>query len=355
MKRLLNSVLLMTGACISFSMAAAQSSIPDSNNLVALLAEVQATNGFSGDTLKPWHLKANYELYDATDKIIGKGVFEEWWGAQNQWRRSYTGNHYTGTEYRLPSGYAYEGGPAVAYVADMGTADEAVRETHTPWPEALIAEKLLYPINYRPLNPLAIESDSWHMHFVRPLAASESLTCLDPLSYASHREEYYCFTSGGHQLRQSRVHFVTTNYNQTGIFQNRFVGFDTDISINDHDLLKVHVVSLDELPSIGDVFPPNMQTVAPPATCLGATTFVSEWNYPANAKEKHLQGVVVLVGVIETDGNLGSVRIVESPDPSMTSWALSKVRRWGVLQPALLNGEPIPCRFGTMFDFQLRK
>src|ERR1700722_14131944 len=98
-----NFVLLMTAACISVSTAGAQAD----RDLLAQLAQVQATNGFSGDSLKPWHLKANYELYDAANKFVARGVFEEWWLSQDHWRRSYTSSNYTGTEYRLPSGYAY--------------------------------------------------------------------------------------------------------------------------------------------------------------------------------------------------------------------------------------------------------
>lgn len=345
--------MLMTAACISVSAAGAQSANPDANNPLALLAQVQATNGFSGDSLKPWHLKANYELSDATNKIVATGVFEEWWLSQDHWRRSYTGSHYTGTEYRLPSGYAYAGDPVIAYDADQGTAEEGVRNARAPWPEALIAEKILYPVNYWPLTSQAKGSESWPMHFVRPVAAPQSLSCLSPLSEDSLLEEYYCYTDGKPELRQSLVHFVTTTYTQTSIFQDRIIGRELEISINDHDLLKVHVITLDELPSTGDdVFPAELATGPPPAACFGSTTFLSEQNYPSLAKAKQIQGVVVLVGVIDAEGRLGSVKAIESPDSSMSNLALAHIRTWGPFKPALLNGKPVPCVYSTMFDFQ---
>jgi Gram-negative bacterial TonB protein C-terminal len=337
----------MTAACISLSTAGAQS---DKDPLV-LLAQVQATNGFSGDSLKPWHLKANYEVYNAANKIVATGVFEEWWLSQYHWRRSYTGSHYTGTEYRLPSGYAYEGDPVIAYDADQGTAEEGVRDARAPWPEALIAEKILYPVNYWPLTPQAKGSESWPMHFVRPVAAPESLSCLSPLGEDSLLEEYYCYMDGKPELRQSLIHFVTTSYGQTSMFQDRIIGRELELSINDHDLLKVHVTTLDELPSTDDdVFPAKLATGPPPARCFGSTTFLSGQNSPSIAKEKDLQGVVVLVGVIDAKGHLGSVKVVESPDSSMSDSALSNIRTWGPLQPASLNG--ITCVFSTMFNFQ---
>jgi hypothetical protein len=348
-----NFVLLMTAAYISVSAAGAQSANPDSSNPLALLAQVQATNGFSGDSLKPWHLKANYELYDASSKVIATGVFEEWWLSQYHWRRSYSGSHYTGTEYRLPSGYAYEGDPVIAYDADQGTAEEGVRDARAPWPEALIAEKILYPVNYWPLTPQAKGSEFWPMHFVRPVAAPQSLSCLSPLSEDSLLEEYYCYTDGQPELRQSLVHFVTTTYSQTSMFRDRIIGRELDISINDHDLLKVHVITLDELPSTDDdVFPTQLPTEQPPATCFGSTTFLSEQNYPSLAKQKQIQGVVVFVGVIDADGHLGSLKAVETPDPYMSDVALTNIRKWGPFKSPLLNGEPVPCVFSTMFNFQ---
>jgi hypothetical protein len=344
-----NFVLLMTAAGISFLTAGAQSD----KDLLALLVQVQATNGFSGDSLKPWHLKANYELYDANNKFIATGVFEEWWLSQHHWRRSHTGSHYTGTEYRLSSGYAYKGDPVIAYDADQGTAEEGVRDGRATWPEALIAEKILYPVNYWPLTPQAKGSASWPMHFVQPPAAPQSLSCLSPLSEDSLLEEYYCYTDGRPELRQSLVHFVTTTYSQTSMFQDRIIGRELEISINDHDLLKVHVITLDELPSTDDDgFPAELAPGPPPAACFGSTTFLSEQNYPSLAKAKQIQGVVVLVGVIDAEGHLGSVKAVESPDSSMSDLALANIRTWGPFKPALLNGEPVPCVYSTMFDFQ---
>jgi Gram-negative bacterial TonB protein C-terminal len=343
----------MTAACISVSAAGAQSANSDSTNPLALLAQVQATNGFSGDSLKPWHLKANYELYDAANKIVARGVFEEWWLSQHHWRRSYTGSHYTGSEYRLPSGYAYEGDPVIAYDADQGTAEEGVRDARAPWPEALIAEKILYPVNYWPLKPQAKGSESWPMHFVRPVAAPQSLSCLSPLSEDSLLEEYYCYTDGKPELRQSLVHFVTTIYSQTSMFQDRIIGRELEISINDHDLLKVHVTTLDELPSTDDdVFPAGLATSPPPATCFGSTTFLTEQNSPPIAKQNHMQDVVVFVGVIDADGHLDSLKAVETPGPSLSDVALAAMRTWGPFKPTLLNGEPVPCVFSTMFNFK---
>jgi len=88
MVRLAHTIVLLTAVCLSVTVAAAQSQARSSEDPVVLLAEAQAINGFWGDTLKPWHLKANYEMYDGNSQVTATGVFEEWWVAPDKWKRN---------------------------------------------------------------------------------------------------------------------------------------------------------------------------------------------------------------------------------------------------------------------------
>ena len=181
---------------------------------------------------------------------------------------------------------------------------------------------------------------------------------MDPLKQGSLMQEHYCFTQAGNELRESLFHFVTTKYIRTGKFQDRTIGLETEISINGHLLLKVHVTSLEELPKTADAeFHPSILTELP-LTCFGSTSFISEQTYQyysVLAKERNIQGVVVLVGVMDTDGKLGSLEVVESPDQLLGDAVLSKARKERFSEPALRNGEPAPCQFSKMFNFQLSK
>lgn len=61
--------------------------------------------------------------------------------------------------------------------------------------------------------------------------------------------------------------------------------------------------------------------------------------YPAEAKERGIQGTVVLNGVIDTAGHLTDVRVMAGP-PMLQPAALDAVRQW-IYQPYTVDGQPI--------------
>jgi hypothetical protein len=370
MVRLVHTIVLIA-AYLSGTVAAAQSQAAHSSeNPVVLLTEAQSMNGFWGDTLKPWHLKANYEIYDANNQVTATGVFEEWWGAPDTWKRSYTGAHFRGTEYRLPRGYVYDGQPTLAYVGDENMGDESVRVSRTPWPESFIAEKLLFPINRPTLNGTpkdqwmrAISSGQLFARFVRPSPAQDDSSCVSPESELSRFEEYYCISDG--KLQSSLYHFVTTSYQQYAQFQGRLISREVELSINGHLLLKIRVTDLNEMSvTTDDPFATDLRTQRTPSDCRGGTEFVSDQNpyldkapdiYPAIAREKHIHGVVIIAGIIDTDGKIGSLKVLESPDPVLSQRVIRYHQKYNQAEPSLYNGEPVECVYTSATVFRLTR
>lgn len=60
--------------------------------------------------------------------------------------------------------------------------------------------------------------------------------------------------------------------------------------------------------------------------------------YPAEAKERGIQGAVVLHAIIGADGTVKELAVISGP-PELTPSAMEAVRQW-VYKPYLLNGEP---------------
>jgi len=60
--------------------------------------------------------------------------------------------------------------------------------------------------------------------------------------------------------------------------------------------------------------------------------------YPAEAKEKRIQGAVVLKAVISKEGTVENLQVVSGPE-ELASSAIDAVRQW-TYKPYLLNGEP---------------
>ena len=61
--------------------------------------------------------------------------------------------------------------------------------------------------------------------------------------------------------------------------------------------------------------------------------------YPADAKERGVEGVIAVVLVVAGDGSVERASAAAG-DPSLVSAALSAVRLWR-FTPVLLNGEPV--------------
>jgi TonB family protein len=74
--------------------------------------------------------------------------------------------------------------------------------------------------------------------------------------------------------------------------------------------------------------------------------------YPDEAKEKHIQGKVVLSLLIDTDGTTSDIEVLSSPDQALTDSAIAAVKQWRY-KPYELNGVPVSIRSEVEVNFQL--
>src|ERR1700733_1916507 len=59
---------------------------------------------FSDPALKPFHLKASYQLYDDQGNPAEQGTFEYWWASPTVYRISWTRPHATRAVWHKPDG-----------------------------------------------------------------------------------------------------------------------------------------------------------------------------------------------------------------------------------------------------------
>jgi len=328
--------------------AAAQTQTPilDLKDPVALLAAARATNGLEGDGIKPWHLKASYELFDDGGKPLGQGLFEEWWAAKNKYRQAFTGSHYTGDLYVLPAGRAMD-------------------TERIPWPESLIAGELV--------SPLGTPSRGYQARGLRQLpGAKPPMSCIDyewpptpgkvDLFPVRQSPSEYCFEEGTANLRVSRVRYVTAVYNKLARFQEKVVAFSIEAQVNKHALLNIHVEELTTVEKFDDtVFVPTTPLVSygkppsmdgPPGVHIGRKISGPEAVYPEIARAAGVQGVVVLLAVLGKDGSIADLHVLESPDPMLTDAAIQAVERWKY-EPYLLFGKPVEVETTINVNFNL--
>jgi TonB family protein len=74
--------------------------------------------------------------------------------------------------------------------------------------------------------------------------------------------------------------------------------------------------------------------------------------YPPEAKQRHIQGKVVLALMIDTTGTTKDIRVLTSPDQALTDSAIAAVSQWRY-RPYLLNGSPVDVRSTVEVNFKL--
>jgi protein TonB len=74
--------------------------------------------------------------------------------------------------------------------------------------------------------------------------------------------------------------------------------------------------------------------------------------YPADARREHLEGTVILKAVVDENGKVEGVRLVEG-NPTLAAAAIGAVKQWRY-RPYLRDGQPRPFKTVVLVDFQRR-
>jgi len=74
--------------------------------------------------------------------------------------------------------------------------------------------------------------------------------------------------------------------------------------------------------------------------------------YPPEAKQNHIQGKVVLALTIDKAGTAKDIRVLTSPDQTLTDSAIAAVSRWRY-RPYQLNGSPVDVQSTVEINFKL--
>lgn len=83
----------------------------------------------------------------------------------------------------------------------------------------------------------------------------------------------------------------------------------------------------------------------------GLKTYTVNPKYPKEAREKGIQGDVILQATIDTKGNIGDLKAVQG-DPILADASIEAVKQWRY-KPYLLNGEPVEVETTIKIQFHL--
>lgn len=80
----------------------------------------------------------------------------------------------------------------------------------------------------------------------------------------------------------------------------------------------------------------------------------SDPGYPIELMRSNVQGTVTLYAVIHSDGSVGDIRVLNSPDERLEPFAKSALARWK-FHPATRDGKPVALEAVVMIPFRARR
>jgi len=312
-------------------------SLPDDPQ--KLLAAAEPFYNFNSPELKPWHLKATYQLYDDKGKPTEQGTYEYWWASPQVYRSTWTR---AGTSRSI--WHTADGKIAATQ------AGERLKYFEKDLPNALFS-----PLpNASGLDPAKIELDS---RILKLGQTKFPCVMLVPKAVEANASgparigEYstYCFSQQIAALRVTyRFGQVTTVFDRTAKMQNRFLPLTLQVLDGERKLFSANVETVNGMSSSDSVLVPakdaqildtEKQRLDEKVT-QGSLVKKLMPSYPLAAKNDREQGTVVLDATIGTDGKVHDPEVVVSPWPYLTSAAIDAVSQWRY-KPYVVDGNPV--------------
>jgi periplasmic protein TonB len=90
----------------------------------------------------------------------------------------------------------------------------------------------------------------------------------------------------------------------------------------------------------------------------GGTTALNEWVaknmvYPKKARRKGIQGRIVMGFVVEKDGSMTNVKVLNTVDPLLSDEVFRMMKEMPKWKPAKIKGQPVRSSFTCPFSFKL--
>jgi len=295
---------------------------------------------FASPGLKPWHLKASYQLYDEKGNPSAQGSYEYWWASPQVYRSTWTRPGATHTDWHTADGkkaYQATGKPLEFFEYKLQAA------LLSPLPESGDLDPTKFRLDRQSIGSKDAKTPCI---MVVPLMPQHGQIQTVPLGLFPT----YCFDSHLPALRaSSSFGTLTTEYNHIVQVQNKYIAREILFFEGKRKILSATVDAITNLNPSNPALLPSAD--APIAKLDKAQQIASGVMtgmllkkqvpiYPQDAKDAHVSGTVVLRALIGMDGSIHDLRVVSAPWPSLVSSALWAVSHWQY-KPYLFNGNPV--------------
>lgn len=335
---------LLVGALCGSLASAANMKAEDASALLARLQSAATVNSLDDASLKPWHLKVSYQLFDNKGKPGEQGTMEEWRSSPKLYKLSFTSPSYTSTEIHNQDGVFFTNGAREPYMLTM-LQDLMLHPMPQEWMLAQATPKL----KKEKFGKQKVELDCITLepsHFPQMSVGQFRTYCLDDTN----------------RLRLSYdVNTLEAARNTLGVFQQRTVAIDLLVAANGMNLLTAHVTTLQTDPSDAAEFIPTPEMSkesGPRAFHVGSAVVAGQKvsgpppTYPEGARAQHKSGTVLLSAIIGTDGRIHDLEVISDPDDNLAAAAKEAVQQW-VYKPFMLNGAPTEAQTMITVNFRM--
>jgi TonB family protein len=312
-------------------------SLPKDNREV--FAAAAPLYDFSAPALKPWRLKATYQLYSQAGAPTEKGTYEYWWASPKVYRSTWTRAGEVHSDWHTADGkHASQSSGSSLNFFEFNLQSALL----SPLP----GEADLDPAKFRlQRDSVKVGEISVPCIMAVPLMPQHGQIQTVPLGLFPT----YCFDPNMPVLRiEYSWGSITTEFNHIIRIQGRYLAREINLFEGKRKIL---TASIDEVTGLNPADP----ALAPPPTAANvklegvevspavAQGFLIKKTtpvYPQDAKEARVEGRVVLQATIGRDGGIHQLHVLSAPWPSLVHSALWAVSQWQY-KPYLLNGEPV--------------
>jgi TonB family protein len=290
--------------------------------------------------MKPWHLKATYQLYDLDGKPAEKGVYEYWWASEQVQRSSWTRPNASRT--------VWETGDGKRLIEASGQGLKMFEATpFFEWLSPLPDPAKIDLTKRKPVRiDLSLNGSKFPCVEIVPLSEAHSV------SKDSNRSAY-CFSPSMPVVRYTDTYGgVTTLFNEIVSFRGRVIAKQMLVGSEGRSMFSAHV---EEVNSIADDDP--MLTPSPDAHAAAAPIVQFREGephvlkkvaptYPAAATVLGEHGIVYVGVHVDQTGSVKSAEPLVSPSRALSASAVEAAMQWK-FEPAM-GPDGRPAEFDTV-------
>jgi TonB family protein len=346
LKKIMRSAFVTVLFLAFASVGVAQTSVPGAasnpplpKDAAEIFATAAAMYDFTSPTLKPWHMKVSYQLYDNQDKPTVQGSYEYWWASPDIYRSTWLRPGVEHTDWHVAGQhYHAETGESLEFFERKLQSDLL---TPLPKPEDLDPEKVRFDRREENFGSVKLPC----IMVIRKMPLNGRVQLVPMGMFPT-----FCFDLGHPTLRAYYAFGATSViYNKFVFMQGLYLPRELGIFDGKRRVLTATVDVVEGLlPTAKELTPSKdaTQETGPHHVPIGSAVAQGfliksvQPVYPQDAKDNRIQGRVELQATIGTDGRIHELSVMDGPSPSLIASAMSSVLQWHY-RPYLLNGAPV--------------